>query len=347
MKLRFAVIFTNIILIQSLFSQKVPESKLIWDKAPHNAFTDIIRFDHYFYCVFREGKGHKPIRDYGKIRVLRSKNGKRWNSVAFFEISDFDLRDPKLSVTPDNRLMVLMGGTKIYNKRKTGGISYVSFSKNGLEFSDPVPVVFENNIKSNFDWVWRVTWHNKFGYGVLYQDPKLNLDFKTKLVKTTDGINYYVVCDIDLKGRPNEATIRFGKVNEMFVLVRRNNALGILGQSLPPYNHFQWTTLKFRLGGPNLEILGDQLFVVGTRVYDTHPRGKNHHTTLFLIGTDEKIKSTIELKSYGDTGYPGFLLYHRKLWVSYYSSHEGKTSIYLSKIKLRNLVSSNKPDRVN
>lgn len=34
------------------------ESRRIWDKAPHNAFTDLIRFKDRWYCVFREGKGH-------------------------------------------------------------------------------------------------------------------------------------------------------------------------------------------------------------------------------------------------------------------------------------------------
>jgi len=34
------------------------EARRIWGKAPHNAFTDLIRFKDRWYCVFREGKGH-------------------------------------------------------------------------------------------------------------------------------------------------------------------------------------------------------------------------------------------------------------------------------------------------
>ena len=34
------------------------EVSRIWDKAPHNAFTDLILFRNRWYCVFREGKGH-------------------------------------------------------------------------------------------------------------------------------------------------------------------------------------------------------------------------------------------------------------------------------------------------
>ena len=36
----------------------------------------------------------------------------------------------------------------------------------------------------------------------------------------------------------------------------------------------------------------------------------------------------------GDTSYPGLLWHDGVLWVSYYSSHEGKTSIYLARVKV-------------
>lgn len=40
----------------------------------------------------------------------------------------------------------------------------------------------------------------------------------------------------------------------------------------------------------------------------------------------------IELPSKGDNSYPGFVWHEGRLWMSYYSSHEGKTSIYLAKL---------------
>ena len=42
----------------------------------------------------------------------------------------------------------------------------------------------------------------------------------------------------------------------------------------------------------------------------------------------------LELPCDGDTGYPGMAWHDGLLWISYYSSHEGKTSIYLAKIRL-------------
>ena len=37
---------------------KIQKVARIWDQAPHNAFTDLIRHDGQWYCAFREGEGH-------------------------------------------------------------------------------------------------------------------------------------------------------------------------------------------------------------------------------------------------------------------------------------------------
>src|SRR4051812_17963543 len=78
----------------------------IWSEAPHSAFTDLIRFNNNWYCVFREAPGHMsgPV---GQARVLKSKDGKAWTSVSLFEMPGLDIRDPKISIAPGNRLMIL------------------------------------------------------------------------------------------------------------------------------------------------------------------------------------------------------------------------------------------------
>ena len=42
----------------------------------------------------------------------------------------------------------------------------------------------------------------------------------------------------------------------------------------------------------------------------------------------------LALPSGGDTSYAGMVLHDDLLWISYYSSHEEKTCIYLAKVKL-------------
>ncbi len=59
---------------------KLVEAKRIWDQAPHNAFTDLIRFKGEWFFVFREGQGH--VSPDGALRVITSKDGKAWASAA-------------------------------------------------------------------------------------------------------------------------------------------------------------------------------------------------------------------------------------------------------------------------
>ena len=43
-----------------------------------------------------------------------------------------------------------------------------------------------------------------------------------------------------------------------------------------------------------------------------------------------------KLPSGGDSSYAGLVWHENLLWVSYYSSHEGRTSIYLATVKVPN-----------
>ncbi|MDW8222989.1 MAG: hypothetical protein RMJ82_08570, partial [Gemmatales bacterium] len=52
----------------------------IWDRAPHNAFTDLIRFQGRWFCTFREGKDH--VSSDGALRVITSTDGMQWESAA-------------------------------------------------------------------------------------------------------------------------------------------------------------------------------------------------------------------------------------------------------------------------
>ena len=85
-------------------SAELVEVTRIWDKAPHNAFTDLVRFRDRWYCVFREGKGH--VSPDGALRVISSADGKTWESAALITSDDSDLRDAKITITPDGQLML-------------------------------------------------------------------------------------------------------------------------------------------------------------------------------------------------------------------------------------------------
>ena len=102
----------------------------IWDGAPHNAFTDLVWWRGGFYCAFREGRGH--VSTDGRIRVLRSSDARQWTSAHVARLDGFDLRDAHLSVTPDDRLMLIGGAAPRktdHTSAPTG--SFVAFSADG------------------------------------------------------------------------------------------------------------------------------------------------------------------------------------------------------------------------
>ncbi len=303
----------------------------IWSNEYHNAFTSLIWFKGNFYCSFRQGSDHAGGVD-GVVRIIKSKDGINWTSVAVLEKKGYDLRDPKLSVTPDGRILVNIGGSVYKDRKLMSCLSHVSFSNSsGKKFSDPQPINISANARTNFDWLWRVSWYNKTGYGVAYSagEKKEEQEWSVCLLKTTDGINYDLVTRLSLDGRPNETTVRVMPDGEMMMMVRRESGAGFWGRSKPPYKEWSWTDTGIRFGGPDFTALNDELFIAGTRVYE-----KPAITGLFLVNREGQFRNLLRLPSGGDNSYPGFVVGKKKIFVSYYSSHEGNSSIYLAEIPL-------------
>jgi len=304
----------------------------IWDQAPHSAFTDLIRFNDAWYCTFREAPGHVsgPV---GQARVLKSADGKNWVSMASFEMKGLDIRDPKLSVAPGNRLMVLMDVEAYKEGKVASRLPYISFSGDGNNFSQPEKSVVDPSIATWSDWVWRVTWHRGMGYAVVYQPSSLYV------LKTKDGSYFEKVSKLEIDGYPNESTIRFDKNDKMYVMIRRekDDQMGMLAKSEAPYAAWTIDRMNYRLGGPNFLFLNDKTLCIGSRLYEMVDSKVKPSTVIFLSDLNGKIYKTIRLPSGGDTSYPGMVIYENQLWFSYYSSHEGKTSIYLAKIPLSQL----------
>jgi hypothetical protein len=303
-----------------------PEVKKIWDQAPHNAFTDLIRFHDRWICSFREGAGHAAGA--GKMRVLTSADGDHWESAALIEQEGADLRDPKLSATPDGRLM-LLGGAAVPPTRDpvTDHYSFVCFSKDGKEWDKPRKVL------GSWQWLWRVTWHNGTAYGVAYQwDPRGKpVQYTALLYKSPDGLKWEKVASFDFPGA-TEAALAFNG-DTLFCLQRRDGKpnSAMLGTSQPPYAEWVWKDLGASFGGPNMLRLPDGSWVAAGRLMQD---GKPKTVVCRLDVKDGKLTPLQVLPSGGDTSYPGLAWHDGKLWVSYYSSHEGKAGIYLAKMRI-------------
>jgi hypothetical protein len=121
----------------------------------------------------------------------------------------------------------------------------------------------------------------------------------------------------------------------MVALVRREegDACAYVGKSWPPFENWEWRSTQRRLGGPNFVVLADGTWIGAGRSY--HPDGaKTELGPLRLSYGHAAYTPRLQLPSGGDTSYPGMLVEGARLLVSYYSSHEGATSIYLADVPL-------------
>lgn len=339
LRLRWGVL-ASAVLLGSGFGVAAPAELLvvrkIWDQGEHNAFTDLIRWRGRWWCSFRESAAH--VGGDGAIRVLESADGTAWTSAAYVTEKDIDLRDPKLSITPDDRLMINCGGS-VYlgTKQLQSRQSRVLFSKDGRAWTTPARVLHEG------EWLWRVTWREGIAYGAAYGNGVKQAgdapadEWSLKLYASRDGLQWERVAPLEVTGRPNETTLRFLTNGDMVAMVRREagNQKGMFGISAPPYRQWTWSETGHRFGGPNFIRAADGgSWIVCTRDHTTPPRGaaKGVTTVVARLDAGGQLQPLATLPSGGDCSYAGLAWHEGQLWVSYYSSHEGKSAIYLAKL---------------
>ena len=320
---------------------KILDSKKIWPGEPHSAFTDLERFQDKWYCAFRVGNGHAGKGDYGRIRVIVSDDGKSWSSAALLQTDGVDLRDAKLSVTPGGELLLNSCEYRVDNDREDirNNTSVVYRSKNGTDWSKT------KQIADKGYWLWQTSWLGEKGYSLGYQWGNNDA---TRFYQTADGEKYELLVDhIRPPGdRSNEHAMFFDVKGSAHMLLRRDNArsktggYALLGKAEPPYTDWEWRRLNITLGGPSMLQLPDGRVIACVRRYagENHRNWGSQWTELGWIDTQNAIyKPVAKLPSGGDSSYAGLVFYDGLLWVSYYSSHEGSTSIYLAKIRLEEL----------
>ncbi len=297
----------------------------IWDQAEHNAFTDLLRHEGRWFCVFREGSRH--VSPDGALRVITSDDGEDWKSLALVSHPIDDLRDAKLAVTPTGRLMLNGAGM-----RAEEPIRYHSM----VWFSDDLGRSWDDGrrIGDPGFWLWRVHWQQGVAYSMGYATHRDRNQRTLRFYHSDDGQTYQpLIRQVEVPEGVGEDKILFLKDGAALCLLRRETGSkhALLGKSKPPYDQWHWDELNYRIGGPNMIQLPDGRILAATRLYEPRVR-----TALsWLDPQTSTMTECLELPSGGDTSYPGMVLHEGKLWISYYSSHEGKTSIYLARIRLR------------
>lgn len=331
-------LFVSLVSALTLQAQQ-PQAELvsvqkIWDKGGHNAYTDLARFKNLFFCCFREGAD--ALGSDGVIRLMISSTGINWVDYATLSEPGVDLRDPKLEVTPDGKRLYLVCGGSVYagGKELKGRRPRYATTTDGKVWTPTQKLLAEG------DWLWRITVNpadQKF-YGVSWNmypttgGPKPEPEWALKSYTSNDGSVWQLSSIMQVPGQPNETTLRFLKDGSAMALVRRDAAdkRGYIGTAAAPYREWKWTPLATVVQGQNFIELPDGSLVAGSRGLGKTPGA---HMILSKM-TASALEPVLELPSGGDCSYPGMLWHEGHLWVSYYSSHEGKTGIYIAKVKL-------------
>ncbi len=308
------------------------ESKRIWDKAPHNAFTDLLRFHDRWYCVFREGRRH--VSPDGALRVITSADGEKWESMALIKSPTHDLRDAKITVTPDDRLM--LNGAGMIADAKVRYFSMSWFSADGGRTWDEGRQIGDPGF-----WLWRTQWHEGTAYTMGYSTERDRTTRRLRFYKSADGREFEThVKQLSAPAGCGEDKILFLEDKSALCLLRHETGdkMAQLGTSTPPYTAWKWRDLNYRIGGPNMIQLPDGRILAATRLY----HGGTRTSLSWLDPQRAKLTEVLKLPSGGDTSYAGLVWHDEMLWVSYYSSHEGKTSIYLAKVSVPPIARSSK-----
>ena len=175
-----------------------------------------------------------------------------------------------------------------------------------------------------------ISFHYGTGYSIGYRtvEPRFVL-----LYATQDGKTFQTrVENLNVDNPyPNESVIVFDQGGTAYCLLRCSGPAQF-GMAKPPYTDWTWKVMNVPVGGPEMIQLPDEdRLLGGGRLYDGRQR-----TSLFWIDPKSaELTEALTLPSGGDTSYPGFVLKDDILHVSYYSSHEGKSNIYLARVKIK------------
>lgn len=300
------------------------EVRKIWDGAPHNAFTDLEFYRGEWFCVFREASTHMSAD--GRLRIIRSWDGRAWTTAALIEDPRGDLRDAKLAINERGEL-TLVGAVAYQPPGAHRHQSLVWFSRNGRDWSKARDVADPDY------WLWRVTFTKGLGLGIGYTTNLPAPERSVRLYATRDAGRTFTTFVDKLEPReyPNESAIRFRRDGTAVCLLRRDPGNGFVGIARAPYTEWKWRELDRRIGGPNMIEMPDGRWLAAVRLHE----GKVTQTGLAWVDPEQgTVKEFLRLPSGGDNSYAGLVIRKGELWVSYYSSHEGKTSIYLARLKL-------------
>ena len=294
----------------------------------HNAFTDLVFWRDAWYLAFRSGESHKSLDE--KIVLMRSAESESWSEAAVFT-SDDDARDPKFLATPDRLILYHVG------RRENGKTPLLQYTADGDSWTEPQVGYHEHH-------VW---WRPRQGpdgayYVAIHTDRELGGLRRVALCRSPDGLTWEEVSPIWSSYNVNETAIEFTNDGDLVALVR--GAVGIRNQvsekavlafSSAPYTTWDYRATDLSAGGPELSNIGGTLYAVA-RKFRWIPEGERLPSVTSLYVLDDRVlHEFLTVPSGGDCSYAALAdAGDGEVAMSDYSSHEGRTSVYLARFEV-------------
>lgn len=277
----------------------------------HVGFTSLVQYKGYWYCAFREGSSHMS-RD-GKITIMQSRNGRCWKKITVLSKPHADLRDPKLIVYKQ-QLHITAG-----QRLRTFCRTLIWHSCNGKDWS-PAKALTANNKNT---WLWQPIRYNTILFGFAYPCGK---PYGQPLQWMQEHNSHHMKCIktmTDVDGFANEVALT-QDADGIYALLRRDPEVGLYGVCTDPtVGNWQWSALAERIGGPSILRVQQQSILCYRRY---QPRV----CLVLSYQSNSEAKKSLILPSGGDCSYAGMTVVQGNLWISYYSSHQGRSRIYIA-----------------
>lgn len=298
------------------------EVRTIRADGKHNAFTAFRRFKGKLWLAFRAAKDHNS-QD-GDIVVLKSAdNGQSWQEAFKLDVVPDD-RDPQFLVT-EKRLFLYDAGMK--GPELT---TFLTYTDDGEAWSKPQPVYEPRFI------VWKPIEHNgKFYSGAHKKDEvSSGKGREVHLIESEDGIAWRKISTIRAGNWESETTLYFSPDHKATAFLRQKygSPPAAILETSPPYA--EWRERKpdvNHFSGHSVHTFRGVTYLL-TRTMDS---SKKQTGSAIFTFADGELTPYCQLPSGGDCAYLEAVEDGENMLVSFYSTHEGSTNIYLAKVPLQ------------
>lgn len=302
---------------------QILDSRLIWGRGAQNEATDLLYHRDRWYCVVRETAAQDPVA--GTLRILSSPDTKLWQPSALIREQESDLRRPSLSSAPDGKL-VLSAVAQSTAMAGPPPRTLMWTSPDGRQWSEPVQAG-PDGVRLDAP-RWHMNRAYSFGFDVWGKEP-------VRLYSTAGGGPYSVHSESAAPphgGSGASSALLFLRDGAALAVIGNGDpkSPSLLGQSRPPYRAWNWTRLAPGLAVyALLEMEDGRILAAGS----VGPPDAGI-SLCWLDAAGAGWKEFLRIPAKGFSGSAGFTLHEGLLWISYPSSHEGRSMIYLAQIQL-------------